>query len=420
MKHSINRLALAVLVAAGCTAGAVYAQSPAAPASAASAPANTLREALRAPLAEAQKLYEEKNYAAAKEKVQAAATVADKTPYESYVTSRIGLSIALSQDDGPGAAQHADNIFQLNTTGNWLKPQETASLMHAVGIAHYRAKDWPGAARWLDRALQAGASEPAVRDAMISAYLLAGNVQKGADLLAQSIELVEKNGQIPEQKQLQLLFQARNNLKDSAGATKALETLVQHYPSKEHWRQLVNRLWSRADLPNRLQLDVFRLAMFTNALDEATDFTEYVEFAQRAGFVQEALTVFDQGVSLGLIGTSDAQKKQRAKLAQDLEQDRKSYAADLAAAQKKPDGFALFNLGMNQVAAGQFDKGLELMEKGLAKGIAKNPMDARLRLAVAYAQAKQNDKALQALANVSGPEGLDELARYWKWAARKP
>jgi len=47
-------------------------------------------------------------------------------------------------------------------------------------------------------------------------------------------------------------------------------------------------------------------------------------------------------------------------------------------------------------------------------------MDARLRLAVAYAQAKQNDKALQALANVSGPEGLDELARYWKWAVRKP
>ena len=52
----------------------------------------------------------------AKEKVQAAAAVADKTPYESYVTSRIGLSIALSQDDGAGAAQHADNIFQLNIT----------------------------------------------------------------------------------------------------------------------------------------------------------------------------------------------------------------------------------------------------------------------------------------------------------------
>ena len=420
MKHSIHRVARATLLVLSGVSTAVHAQTAAAPAASASAPVNTLRETLRAPLAEAQKLFEEKNFAAAKEKLQAALAIADKTPYESYVTARIGLSIALSQDDGPGAGQYADQIFQLNTTGNWLKPQENASLMHAVGIAYYRSKDWADAARWLDRAMQAGATDAAVREALDSALLRSGNVQKGADLLAQSIEAVEKNGQVPDEKQLQLLYQARTNIKDTAGAGKVLESLVQHYPSKEHWRQLVNRLWTRTDLPNRLQLDVFRLALFTNALDEATDFTEYVEFAQRAGFLQEAVTVFDQGVSLGLIGTSDAQKKQRAKLAHDLEQDRKSYAADLAAAQKKPDGFALFNLGMNQVASGQFDKGLELMEKGIAKGISKNPMDARLRLAVAYAQAKQNDKALQALANVSGPEGLDELARYWKWAVRKP
>ena len=68
----------------------------------------------------------------------------------------------------------------------------------------------------------------------------------------------------------------------------------------------------------------------------------------------------------------------------------------------------------------QFDKGLELMEKGIAKGIHKHPEDARLHLAVAYAQAGQNDKALQTFATVSGPEGLDDLVRYWTWAVRKP
>ena len=94
--------------------------------------------------------------------------------------------------------------------------------------------------------------------------------------------------------------------------------------------------------------------------------------------------------------------------------------ADTAAALKKPDGLALFNIGLNMVGMQQFDKGLELMEKAITKGLAKRPEDARLRLAVAYAQAGQADKARQTFATVSGPEGLDELVRYWGWAIRKP
>lgn len=422
MKFRLHHVALATLVALGLTSLGAHAQSatPAAPASATSAPTNTLRDVVRVPLAEAQKLFEANNHAAAREKLQTVQALADKTAYESYVTARIALSVALAQDDGPGAAQLADSIFQLNATGNWLKPQETVSLMHAVGIAHYRAKDYGGAARWLDRTAEAGSIEASVRDARISSHLLAGNVQRGTELLAQSIDAAEKAGQTPEQKQLQLLYQARNQLKDAAGATQAIESLVRYYPSKEHWRQVLNRLWARADLPNRLQLDVFRLALYTQALDEATDFSEYVDFAQRAGFMVEALKVFDQGAAMGLIGTTDAHKKLRAKLAQDVEADRKSFKADLASAQKKPDGFALFNLGLNLVANQQFELGLDLLEKAITKGIAKNPIDAKLRLAAAYAQAGQSDKALQALSAVSGSEGIDELARYWKWALRKP
>lgn len=420
MKFTLHRVALATFIAMGLTGTGVLAQTAPAPAPAASAPVNTLRDAVRVPLAEAQKLFEANNLAGAREKLQTVQALADKTAYENYVTARIGLSVALAQDDGPGSAQFADSIFELNASGKWLQPQETASLMHAVGIAHYRAKDYQGAARWLDRTAEAGSTEASVRDARISAHLLAGNVQRGTELLAQSIDAAEKAGQVPEQKQLQLLYQARTQLKDAPGATQAIESLVRYYPSKEHWRQVLNRLWARADLPNRLQLDVFRLALYTQALDEPTDFSEYVDFAQRAGFMVEALKVFDQGAAMGLMGTTDAHKKLRAKLVQEVEQDRKGFNADLAAAQKKPDGFALFNLGMNLVANQQFDKGVELMEKGLSKGIAKNPTDAKLRMAVAYAQAGQTDKALQAFDAISGPEGMDELARYWKWALRKP
>jgi len=75
---------------------------------------------------------------------------------------------------------------------------------------------------------------------------------------------------------------------------------------------------------------------------------------------------------------------------------------------------------MNQVSLQQFDKGLELMEKAIAKGIAKRPEDARLRLGQAYVLAGQTDKALQTFATVSGAEGLDDIVRYWTLAIRKP
>jgi tetratricopeptide (TPR) repeat protein len=118
------------------------------------------------------------------------------------------------------------------------------------------------------------------------------------------------------------------------------------------------------------------------------------------------------------MGSTEAHKKLRAKLTQEIEQDRKTMVADTAAALKKPDGLALFNIGFNMVGMQQVDKGLDLMEKAIAKGMAKRPADARLRLAVAYAQADQTDKAQQAFATVSGPEGLDDLVRYWKLAMR--
>jgi hypothetical protein len=412
---------LGALLACSLMGHATFAQTPAAPASAASAPAApTLRAEVRTPLMEAQTLIVDKKYAPAKLKAQEAAAAANKTPYEDYITTRVLLSIANAEDDAPAANKLLERILQLTANETWLKQDDALHLMHAAGITNYRNKDYVQAAAWLERNLKAGGTDEAVKDVRIRSYLLAGNLQRGSELLDEEIALADKAGKAPSQANLEVLVQARNGLKDAPGATRALERLVQLYPNKDHWRSLINRLWGRADLAIQLQLDMFRLAFQLGTHEEATDFGEYVEFAQKAGFSAEALRIYDQGATAGLMGTTDAQKKLRVKLAQEVEQDRKTLAADTAAALKKPDGLALFNLGFNMVSMQQVDKGLELMEKGIAKGLAKRPADAKLRLAVAYAQAGQTEKALQTFATVSGPEGLDDLVRYWKWAIRKP
>ncbi len=408
-------------MACALAAPLAWSQTAAAPASAASAPAvPAIRAELRTLLLDAQTLINEKKFPQVKEKLQLANALADKSPYETYVTARVQLSVAIAEDDAPNANKLLEQVLQLNTTGAWLKPEETLPLMQAVGITYYRIKDYAQSAAWMDRNIKAGGTDQAVKDTRVQAYLLAGNLARGSELINEEITASELAKKPPPKAYLENLAQARNNLKDTAGYTRALELLVQYYPSKEHWRSVINRLWGRSDLATRLQLDVFRLAFYTGTPEEATDYTEYIDFASKAGFSGEALRAYELGVTAGQLGGTDAHKKLRAKLTQENEQDRKTMVADTAAALKKPDGLALFNIGLNMVGMQQFEKGVELMEKGIAKGIARRPEDARLRLGVAYIQAGQNDKALQTLASVSGPEGLTELVRYWTWAIRKP
>lgn len=422
----MHPLLLGVLAAGALLTPIAWAQTAPAPAptAAASAPAGpTIRPELRTPLLDAQSLIAEKKYGLAKEKIQAANAVPNKTDYESYITARVALAVANGEDDAQSADKLVEQILQLNKNGAWLKPEETLPLMQAVGITHYRTKGYAQSASWLDRYVTAGGSDPAFMDARIRSHLLSGNLQRGSELINEEIAASEKAKTAPSKPYLEMLAQARSNLKDVAGSTRALELLVQHYPSKDHWRSVINRLWARSDLATRLQLDVFRLAFYTGTPEETNDYTEYIDFAQKSGFSGEALRAFDQGAAAGLLGTganAEAHKKLRTKLALENEQDRKTLTADIANALKKPDGSAAFNVGLNMVGMQQFDKGLELMEKALAKGIAKRPEEARLRLAVAYIQAGQPEKASQTLATVSGPEGLTELVRYWTWAIRKP
>jgi hypothetical protein len=420
--QSIMRpLRLGTVLACALAAPLAWSQTAATPAAAASAPAGpTIRAELRTVLLDAQNLMNDKKFAQVKEKVQIANALADKTPYETYITTRVALSLAIAEDDAPNASKLLEQVLQLNATGAWLKPEETLPLMQAVGITHYRVKDYAKSADWMDRNIRAGGTDQAVKDTRVQAYLLAGNLARASDLINEEIAASEQAKKAPPQAYLENLAQARNNLKDTAGYTRALELLVQYYPSKDHWRSVINRLWGRTDLATRLQVDVFRLAFYTGTPEEATDYTEYIDFASKAGFSGEALRAYDMGVTAGQLGSTDAHKKLRVKLVQENEQDKKTMAADTAAALKKPDGLALFNIGLNMVGMQQFDKGLELMEKGIAKGIARRPEDARLRLGVAYIQAGQNDKALQTLATVTGPEGLTELVKYWTWAIRKP
>jgi tetratricopeptide (TPR) repeat protein len=84
------------------------------------------------------------------------------------------------------------------------------------------------------------------------------------------------------------------------------------------------------------------------------------------------------------------------------------------------DGAGLVNLGYAYVTMDQFDKGIALMEQGIAKGLAKRADDYKMRLGIAYAKAGRKAEAIKTLESIKGNDGAADLARYWILWVNRP
>ena len=257
-------------------------------------------------------------------------------------------------------------------------------------------------------------------------YYLKADYANAVKALDVEVNKATSAGKAPAEMQLKLLADSHGRLKDERGNAQTVETLVQYYPSQTNWQSLMARLWARPMLASRLQLDVFRLQLAVAGLLEVSDYTEMAELALQSGSAIEASKVLEQGYSAGVLGVGDKageHKRLRDKLAKAVAEDRNTLEKDVVRAKTQPDGIALFNHGFNLFHLGQTERGMALMEQGLAKGIARNAELARLRLVAVYAQLNQRDKATQLLSTLAGktePVGLDDMVRYWQLFLRQP
>jgi tetratricopeptide (TPR) repeat protein len=70
-------------------------------------------------------------------------------------------------------------------------------------------------------------------------------------------------------------------------------------------------------------------------------------------------------------------------------------------------------IGLAYTGLGQYDKGIALIQKGIAKGDHRSPDNARLHLGIAYLRAGNKAKATEAFRSVKGTDGTADLARLW-------
>jgi hypothetical protein len=160
-----------------------------------------------------------------------------------------------------------------------------------------------------------------------------------------------------------------------------------------------------------------RLKLASGTIGGTDDFMEMAQLALQAGYPAEAKKIVERGYAAGALGSGpEAGRHKRLRDLADKQAAEASaaLAARTAEAAAAKDGNPLVQVGYAYVTLGEADKGIALIEQGIAKGGLKRPEDARLRLGMAQLQSpKARPKAAQTLRGVQGNDGVADIARLW-------
>jgi hypothetical protein len=340
-----------------------------------------------------------------------AQAVPNKTPYETYLTTRVLGQAAVAAGDGATAASALESA----AASSAAPESERRQLLAGAAAQYYQLKEYSKAASLASRYLQQGGSDKQIRTLYVQSLYLSNQFSAAAREISVDIDAEEAAGKTPSEEQLQLLANAYLQTKDTLMYGRAMEKLVAYYPKREYWQTAIYNAISRPGFSERLQIDVARLKLDTGTMRGADDYLEYAQMALIEGFAAEATRVIDKGYAAGVLGTGpDAARHQRLRqmAAKNLAEDKKNIAANEK--QDTKDGKTAFNDGFNYVLHGQSEKGLALMQQGLKLGSGFQRIDhAKLQLGYAYHLAGQNEKAIQTFKTVQGSDGAAALARLW-------
>lgn len=378
------------------------------------AESETLRAEVSKPLQTAQELIKAKKYKEALAKIQEADAVPNKTAYESFILDRMRGAVAMSTGDVDVAAKSFDAVINSGK----LPAPEQLKIIEAMAGTYYRAKDYGKAIAWSQRYLKQDDSNAQMRTLLIQSQYLHGDYAAAAKELSAEFQADDKAGRVPSEERMKLLGDSYAQINDNAGYVSVLERLIAHYPKKEYWADLLARLQRKPNFSDRLALDLFRLQLATGNLTSSNNYMEMAQLALQAGFPAEAKKVIDKGFETGALGSgpeAERHKRLRELVNKKALEDQKSLGEGDAQAETAKTGVAQVNTGYNYVANGKFDKGIPMMEAGIAKGGLKRPEDDKLHLGIAYLQAGNRSKAVQVFKTVQGGDGTADLARLWTY-----
>lgn len=359
------------------------------------------REVLQAVQA-AQEQLGAKRPAEALQQLAAVRTREDLNPDERLLTERLAGVAALQAQQPREALSALERVIAMPQ----LPVADRPAILDALSSASARAQDAPRTERWARACLDAGCPPERLRPLLLQALAVQG---KHAELLqAFRAELAEPARlRALAEPELRMIGASQAALKDHAGYIQTLQALLARAPSRAYWGDLLLRLPGQPGFNPRLELDVYRLMLDTDTLEELPEYLDMARLALKAGLPAEAVSVLERARAKGL--ALDAPAAALLKQASQRSREDEQALPELQKAARDADGWA--QLALLHFAAGRWSEAQAAWTRAFAAGTPRHAEEARLHQGIALLRSGQAAAARELLGKVGGDPAT--LARLW-------
>ena len=380
---------------------------------------DTLRPEVAKPAQAGLDLLKAGKFAEALAKVTEAEAVPNRTPYENFVLDQIRGSAAA----GSGDSATAIRSYEAALAAQRMPPAEALPIMEGLAGAAYKLKDYERTVTWARRYYAEGGTNPQLRRLLATALYQRFDWAGSAAELGRIVADDEAANRRPGEDLLRLLGSSQAKQNEMAGYRLTLEKLLRWYPKPAYWRDRVGQLQRDPAFDPALLVDSYRLLFATGSFDSTNEYVASAELALRANLPTEAQKLVDAGYAAGKLGSgadAAAHDELRQRASRGAADDAKEFDKNLP---PSPGASAnvLVSQGLALATAGRTERGVALIEQGLAKGGGQQPDAARLRLGWVLATAGRAEPARAVFKDLQAKGGsIGELARLWLIQLDKP
>lgn len=419
-KHTMKAhkaIATFVLALALMSAAAIIASRPAVAAEE-KEKKNTVSRELAKTLKAAQDEIQQKKYSDGLAKLKEAEGNPKKTPFDEHVINQLAGFAYAKTNNFPEASK----AFEAQINDGFTPPEDIERLTKAVAQMNYQIKNYDKAIDYGNRLIKAGQADEEMYTLVGQSYYLKSDWKGTLKFEDSLVDTTIKKGGTPRKESLELALSSCVKLNDQDCISHHLERLVAYYPKPEYWAQLLDTLLRAPQKNDKTQLQVYRLMSEVDVLKEPGDFTDMAQIAMDQGSPGEAQRTLEKAFQKNIFPDKRTQDKNQRL----LESAKKAAANDLATLPKAAKDAEAASTGDKEVGVGlaylgyqQYDKAIDALNKGLAKGGIKSEPEARLLLGIAQLKGGHKDDAVKTFHEVKGDPTLERLAALWSLHAKQ-
>jgi tetratricopeptide (TPR) repeat protein len=357
-----------------------------------------------------------KNLDVALEKLkEAQAAPGEKTPYDTFVINALLGPVYVQKQDYADAAP----ALQIAAESQYATPEQQKAWLRAVQSIYYQQKNWPKVVESGQEALKHGAPEGDTLTLIAQAQFLDNKFKDAAGTMQ---EVVSKQDR-PDEKSLKFLWECYIKTNDDVDAAKVIDKLVTYYPKPDYWLNALAPLLRMDVKDEHLQLNIYRLMSDVGVLKLPTDYTDMAQLAMDQGYPGETVTTLQDAFAKNIY-TDQRTKDRNQRLLDGAKKRADADESQLAQSEKDaaaaPTGDAFVQLGQAYESYGRYDKALQALQKGIAKGNLKYADDAQLAMGIAQLKLKNPADAQKNFEKVASSSnmGYARLGKLWDLHAK--